>query len=95
MGRDLRPRSEFVGTYPGFNRDACVGAFNWYDPADDKPGLDSGAEAELLHVILESLNALVHYATVPFWRIDTNLASFSMMTRSSSSNFFVWGFSLP
>ena len=85
MRRYLRPRTEFVDTYSGFNCDSGLRTVNWCDSVDDEPGLDREAEAELRHVIHESLNPVVHYVTSPLWRIDTNLASFSMFTRSSSS----------
>ena len=67
MGRHLRPRSEFRRRLPRFQPRRLRARLQLvHDPADDKPGLDSGVEAELRHVIHESLNALVHYATVPF-----------------------------
>ena len=85
MRRCLWPRSEFVDANSRFYRHSSVGTINGDNIICDQPALDRRAEAELCHIIHEALYPVLHYATSPFWRIDTNRASFSMLTMSSSS----------
>ena len=84
MGRDLWPRSEFIDANARFHCDSSMGTINRSNPIDDKPGFLHGAETELCHIIHEAFNPVLHYATSPFSRIDTNRASFSMATMSLS-----------
>ena len=85
VGRGLRPRAEFVSTYTSFNFDASVGTLDGGNSVEDDPGLNRRVETVLRQGVDEPLNSVAHYAIGPFWRIDTNLASFSMTTISSSS----------
>lgn len=85
MGRNLGPRGELVSAYAGFNFESSVGTTHRFNSVDNEPGLNSGVKAVLRQSVDKTLYAVAHYATSAFCRIDTNLASFSISTRSSSS----------
>ena len=95
MGRRLGPRGQLVGTNAGLSRDSGVRTVNWYNLVYDEPGLNIRIEAKLCHTFNERLYAGLHQATSDFSRIETNLASFSMVTSSSSAKRFGWGRSFP
>ena len=77
MGWGLRPRAEFVSGYTGFNFDPSMGTIDRYNSVEDEPSLNLRVEDELRQSVDEPLNSGAHYARGPFWRIETNLASFS------------------
>ena len=91
----LGPGREFADAHTSFNCASSVGAVDRRDSIDDELDLDQWVEAELLHVIDEPLHTGLHQATSALSRIDTNRASFTIETTSSSAKRFGSGCSLP